>query len=56
MAYKVLNAFKDKEDGKTYKKDDEYKKKLSKERAEVLTTKNNDYKKVFLKEVKNKKE
>lgn len=55
MAYKVLNAFED-NDGKTYEKNDEYKKKLSKERAEVLTTKNNDYKQVFLKEVKDKKE
>lgn len=55
MAYKVLANFKD-NDGKMYEKNDEYKKKLTKEREEVLTTKNNDYKQVFLKEFKTKKE
>jgi len=55
MAYEVLADFKDK-DGKVYRKGDEYKKKLAKDRAELLTSKKNDYKKAFLKEVKAKKE
>lgn len=55
MAYEVLADFRDK-DGKVYRKGDEYKKKLAKNRVDALTTKENDYDRVFLKEVKAKKE
>ena len=48
MSYEVINQFKD-EDGKVYKVGDKYDKKLTKAREEILSTKDNAYKKVFLK-------
>lgn len=54
MAYEVVNDFID-TDGKKYVAKDKYSKKLAKDRADILTTKENAYGKVFLKEVKEKK-
>ena len=48
--FKVIRRFKDK-DGTIYEEGSFYNKPLSKSRQEVLTTKNNKYKKAFIKEL-----
>lgn len=55
MAYKVKQRFKDLEEGKIYEVGDKISASLSKDRENVLTTKDNKYKTVFLEKVETKK-